>query len=1093
MGTRQQVWNKYEAVILLDGYIEVLEGKNLRQQVIKRVSRELRQMAAHQGIAIDEFFRNENGVFFQMRSMESAYQGHTIDKPATKLFTDVVALYQNQRPEYEVLLREAKAMVTGTPSVEEQFKRYLSSKIGAEKMQSVFWCYKEIENFCQKIHVLRTPLFETTDFSVIQNVQKAIERNKLFKVTHRKYSVIVGAGKYYYDFIKAGEFAAPDTVTTTMEPEPVLIETATPDAVEEQGQSETRDNTETSMKSMPVETDLLSRTEQDARLFREYPIIFKRVFAALRDLTEQSGKAVSTVSIYEYTKHIGRCANIEDILDNASWSREVGPCYLFSIEIETHKEEVNQEPIEAVSYSSTDIQHHQLREPVVEYGNGPKEKVVNYNQIGSLAFTVPLRFSYFGDVKECKSWTDLYVVFFSALYEDYSYLFSPGKAFFSEDGRVDLGTEADHGKMTAPKPVQGTDLYLETNISATDIVARIKMLLDHCAVNYENVVITYKEKAGPTQLAGNRSSETGYSATRYFDSSGTEKRFHAYMQETLQMAEASCRSYVSAIRNCEKFAADHGYSSKRLYGADLPEARLTMAALLKDPEFLEYNAQQHNRFKAALTKYTQFLGDDGSTPAPVPASSDEAYQNEEYEAVLKENFSKGFRIGSPIEIRRFRRCYAALHGRELEDSDDVVDRTIHLMSIVYENRAYLPQLMVSPKVKEKIFGFIEENFNSGKTNIYYQAIFSTFSTDFLDCHIYDAEMLRTYLMSVNVGQFYIGRSSITKDPTGTADPVDEVREFLVEADRSVTYDEMYTVLTHLPKDRIRWILGTNAEFINNARGCYFHQSCLHITDEELEAIADIIAAAIDEKEFISGTELYQAVKAKYPYTIENNSEISVYGFRDAIKYRLGNRFSFNGNIISRKGQALTMQDVFADFSKNRDSFTLDELNVLAGEMGTQIYFDPVYANSLRVSQTQFVSKDRAAFHVEETDSAIDCFCTGSYLGVRKIKSFVIFPEAGFPWNSYLLQHYVSNYSKKYKLIHNGFNANSSDGAIVKRNAGIDSFDDLVITALADSDIDLNKKSALQYLCDEGYLARRRYSSIEQILIKANALRNNKGA
>ena len=113
--------------------------------------------------------------------------------------------------------------------------------------------------------------------------------------------------------------------------------------------------------------------------------------------------------------------------------------------------------------------------------------------------------------------------------------------------------------------------------------------------------------------------------------------------------------------------------------------------------------------------------------------------------------------------------------------------------------------------------------------------------------------------------------------------------------------------------------------------------------------------------------------------------------------------------------------------------------------------------------------------------------------MRKIKSFVIFPEAGFPWNSYLLQHYVSNYSKKYKLIHNGFNANSSDGAIVKRNAGIDSFDDLVITALADSNIDLNKKSALQYLCDEGYLARRRYSSIEQILIKANALRNNKGA
>ena len=53
----------------------------------------------------------------------------------------------------------------------------------------------------------------------------------------------------------------------------------------------------------------------------------------------------------------------------------------------------------------------------------------------------------------------------------------------------------------------------------------------------------------------------------------------------------------------------------------------------------------------------------------------------------------------------------------------------------------------------------------------------------------------------------------------------------------------------------------------------------------------------------------------------------------------------------------------------------------------------------------------------------------------------------------------------------------------------------MILALANSDINLNKDSALQYLCDEGYLARRRYSSIEHALIKANALRNNnnKGA
>lgn len=1095
MNVRQPGWNRHEAVILLDGYLEVLEEKNTRQQVIKRVSHDLRQMAANQGIMIDEIYRNENGIFFQMRSMESAYQGRTIDKPATQLFTEIVVLYRNSRTEYESLLKEARAMATATPSVEEQFKKYLASKIGEGKLQAIYWSYKEIESFCQKIRILRDPLFETTDFSIIQNVQRTIERNKLFKVTHRKHSVIVGAGKYYYDFIKEEKYLTNSPVTAAGKADSVEISEKKENAVDKKPQPVLENNTtppavSASNAVSSVEADILVRSEQDTRLLHKYPIIYKRVFFALKELSIPSDRGVSTLAIYEQIKHIGRCADIEDILDNASWSKEVDTCYRFSTDIVTHEDVPAQEPRAGSSSPSAEAPLKIGQEQLDKTHN---ERQVDFYHLESLAFTSPLRIEYFGETVKCKSWTDLYVAFFSALYEDYPHQFTPGKAFFSERGRIDLGRQADIVNMIAPKPIPNTGLYLETNISATDIVARIRMLLDYCAVDYENVVVTYNDKRNIGQPLVLRSPKEEFLAVSQANPSKGEKQFYEYMQSALQMAEATCRSYISAIRGCEKFAAEHGYASKRIYDAAPDEARMTMETLLKDPVFLSFNAQQHNRFRAAMTKYVQFLGGKDTVPIASSATSDSAYQNEEYEAVMRENFSKGFRIGSPIEIRRFRKFFAALHGRELEDTDDVVERTIRRISIIYENKAFLPQLMVSPEIREKLFAFIEDSFNSGKKNIYFQAIFAAFSADFLDCHIYDAEMLRTYLLSVNEGRFYIGKSSITRDLSDTVDPADEVREFLIQAGKPVTYEEMYASLAHLPQDRIRWILASNAEFINNAKGCYFHQSCLHLTEEELEDIADIIAASIDDKEFISGTELYKAVQAKYPYTIENNAELSAYGFRDAIKYRLGGRFSFNGNIISRKGQALTMQDVFADFCKSRDSFTLNELSVLAEEMGTQIYFEPVYANALRISQTQFVSRDRAAFHVEETDAAIDRFCTGNYLGVKKIKSFSLFPEAGFPWNSYLLQHYVSDYSEKYKLIHNGFNANSSDGAIVKRDSGISTFDDLIIAALADSEIDLSKASALQYLCDEGYLARRRYSSIEQLLIKAIALRNQKGA
>ena len=100
MGTSQPAWSKYEAAILLDGYLEVLSGKISRKDAVSRVSHDLRQMAVRQGIAIDCIYRNENGIHFQMKSMESAWQGHTVSKLATRLFSEVADLYKNNRHEF---------------------------------------------------------------------------------------------------------------------------------------------------------------------------------------------------------------------------------------------------------------------------------------------------------------------------------------------------------------------------------------------------------------------------------------------------------------------------------------------------------------------------------------------------------------------------------------------------------------------------------------------------------------------------------------------------------------------------------------------------------------------------------------------------------------------------------------------------------------------------------------------------------------------------------------------------------------------------------------------------------------------------------
>lgn len=399
--------------------------------------------------------------------------------------------------------------------------------------------------------------------------------------------------------------------------------------------------------------------------------------------------------------------------------------------------------------------------------------------------------------------------------------------------------------------------------------------------------------------------------------------------------------------------------------------------------------------------------------------------------------------------------------------------------------------MLSEELKEKLLRYIDESFANGKTAIYYQAIYTEFAEEFLDYHIYDAEMLKAYLAFVSNGRFYINRSSISKQANVTLDPLSEIRSCLQGYGRPVEYEELFAALPHLPQSKVKFILASNGEFVNNGHGAYFHESVIVLSEEELDDIADIIAYTIEEEEFIGGNELYDAIKAKYPYIIESNHAYSVYGFRDALKYKLGDRFSFKGNIISRAGQELSMADVFANYAKHHDSFALTELQAIAAELATVIYFDPVYKNSLRISREQFVSKSHAQFSIVDTDAAIDLVCTGNYIPIQEVTNFGAFPYAGFPWNSYLLEHYVAEYSRKYMLLHSSYNGTECAGAIVKRSAGIQTFDDLIIDLLANNDVELKKASALQYLSDKGYLARRRYANIESLIIKATAQRNRK--
>lgn len=846
---RQVPFTEYEAALLLDAYLKTLSGEKGWMESVRDCSMQLRQMALNAGSEIDDICRNVNGISFQMASMESAYQGHTIMKPATRLFTEIVLLYRNDVARYQQLLKEAKGMA--------------SAKIDMDQS---------------------------------------------------------------------------DAATT-----------------------------------------------------------------------------------------------------------------------------------------------------------------VSFRHINSMAFSKPVSLSYFGEVKPESSWKGLYVDACKSLLDDYPDIFTRLKAeSLHGSGKTWLVDAENLHLLAVPKQLE-EGLFVETNRNAFDLVKNLKWLLDECSVDYENVVITYTNKDGKKEASVPAPVTTSaFQKKQYYRQD--KEDFYRWLQNDQHMAEGTCRSYVSAIRSAEHFAEEHGLASRKLYTCDPTVAKATADELFSNAEFIQYNNDQHNRFRAAITKLLAFYGSNWS---PVEASTPRTFERSPLQtketsidvapckAILVEYFPKGYRLESALDMKRMRRYYEELTGKALDLNQAILETAIRNCGIVYDGRLYMPQNMLSDEMRDQILFFIERCFDEGRSAVYYEAVFREFSEKLLDHNIFNADMLKAYLTYYVSDQYYMGRSYLAKEYRDDVDPIDEVRQCLKQYDFPVQVDELCDSLSHITEERIRFILGSNGEFVRNSKGEYFHADSLELTKEELENIAAIIDSTIEEHEFISGNELYDAIQTKYPYTFEKNAVFSVIGWRDALKYKFGDRFSFVGNIVSRAGMSLSMSDVFAEYGKGRQRFSIDELEQFAESIGTTIYFDSLYTNAIRISHEWFTSKGGAKFSVKETDAVLDRFCDGDYIPLQDVKEFALFPESSFPWTEYLLEQYVAFFSEKFYLMHGNYNKNCAVGAIVRKTCRFDSFDDLVTDILAHNDVSLQKKKVLDYLAENGYIARRSYTNIETIMINARAMRNQK--
>jgi len=122
--------------------------------------------------------------------------------------------------------------------------------------------------------------------------------------------------------------------------------------------------------------------------------------------------------------------------------------------------------------------------------------------------------------------------------------------------------------------------------------------------------------------------------------------------------------------------------------------------------------------------------------------------------------------------------------------------------------------------------------------------------------------------------------------------------------------------------------------------------------------------------------------------------------------------------------------------------------------------DTVHRNCARVSETEFVETGAVRWDIPRVDAAIALHCPGKYVSLKNIQYFDAFPYVGYSWNSYLLEQYVATVSKNFTLMHSSYAKNNVSGAIVRRDAWLDFFDDVLADILANAPVDLEKDPCL---------------------------------
>lgn len=1018
----QKAWDIYEATILLEALILVKEGKISRKDAIENVSRKLRDKARNEGFVIDDMFRNVAGITFQIHSMESAYVGYTVFKPATKLFIKIVELLQENKDAFDKLLGEAHEMVETKKSLEEQFVTWLSGKVSSVQLSELYMTFSPIEKFCIDRKIIKQSLFEIDDLQQLAKVRDTINQNHIFKFMHkRQISKMSAAIKYYIDFIKELE----------------------------DKKNQNKEVPETNITEITIR-------EGDAENYQVHVNPEERKNDFIEWMINQ-GMAERTATTYASSCGLcGKVAINHGIASVDIW--EITDVNVLKNVFDSLLE--NREFLE-----KNESRHNQFRASLVKY----------------IQFSGDVDFS---SHRETRSLTENDSVIRRRRTTESNPQRDNFVDWMLQEGMAERTASSYASNLGTVGDLAKSYEFCDSEIWMITDANLLKEVLEKLLQNQEFVD---KNETRHNQFRASFVKYIQFCGDEDFRTKRTSAKKERTNEEHTEEDELIKQTYPELymrLKSMSKVYDDPtGVTVEWIH---------SIIGLQIEKELLEDILEQISWIVKVGEETYSF------SKYAKPFEKQIEFDRDSFVLVLMQRYRNGMRFDS-IDLENFRDSYFDYTDEELDLNDKDLEFCLRKCGVVYQGRLFPAEGIMDGVTREKLLDYIRENFEQGKKVLYYKSIFSDLADVFAYCfNLTDALMLKPYLEFVfESEEYFFSEEYVSREKNVKIDHTSEIEEFLISEGKPLSYDEIYAGLSHIAKDVIFGEIKSNPKIILNEKEHYYHYDIFEFSSEDADYITKYIQDEIDEEGYCIWAHVYSRIQREMPIFIENNSYLSTIGIRNAVAKKLSGRFRFEGEVIgSHQGASINMSTVYKLFGEHHAPFSDDDVYNFAREVSggttTPAYLDALAESTVRVSKELYVPKGDVEFDVAEIDTALSTYLSTGYMLIKDVDSFLVFPNVGYEWNTFLLESYLMYYSKEYALCNNGKSLNNVAGALVRRRSGFDEFEDVCADVLANGYVELTKNKALDYLGELNLLTRKSYAGIDKAIAKAKQIRNRKG-